>query len=110
MCITVQYIHRSELPCDEDMTRIFKEKCYWVALGDGVPDLLELEYDDPAEQYAEPSNVRQTISDSGVLNLVPSGQEDHYHRIVFRDLMHKLDELPSDSPSGRWFFRCVDSD
>ena len=83
LLITVQYIHRSELPCDEDMLGFLEGKVLLGSLGDGVPDLLELEYDDPAEQYAEPSNVRELISDSGHIKSCTSGQEDHYHRIVF---------------------------
>lgn len=103
--LITQYIHRTKLPCEDDATFIHKSKVHWVAYGQNVASILDLD-EDAGDQYAEPSDLRQTISDSGVLDGAPSDQEDHYLRIVFSDLMNKLDKLPSETPSGDWLFVC----
>ena len=110
MCTTLRYIHRVELPCDEDKTRTFKEKVYWVAYGDSVPDFLGIDEDTHGEQYVDPCDVRKLINYSDILELTPSDQEDRYHQLLFNDLMSKLDGIASDTPSGEWFFRCLGDD
>lgn len=109
MGTTLRYIHRVELPCDEGKTRTFKEKVYWVAYGDSVPDFLGLDEDTNGEQYVDPCSVRKLIANSDI-NFTPSNQEDHYHQLMFNDLMSKLDGIASDPPSGEWFFRYLGDD
>ena len=104
--LITQYIHRTELPCDEDATSVHKSKVHWVAYGQNIAGILDLD-EDALKQHVDPCVVRELINDSDILDGVPSDQEDHYHRIVFRDLMNKLDKLPSETPPGDWFFNCM---
>ena len=104
MCTTLKYIHRVELPSGEDKIRTFKEKVYWIAVGDNVPSMLELDEDDCDEQRMQPCAVRETL-DAYKIKLVPLNQEDHYHKLLFYDLVSILDAIGSDTPSGEWFFR-----
>ena len=105
MCEILQYIHRCELPCDEIGTTIYKEKIHWTALGDSVPFVLNLDEEDGVEQCMNPSAVREAIHDTDILKCGPADQEDHYHRLVFSDLINKLDGVDSGTPSGEWFFK-----
>ena len=104
--LITQYIHRTELPCDEDGTSVHKSKVHWVAYGQNIAGILELD-EDAFRQYVDPCVVRELINDSDILDVKPSDQEGHYHRIVFKDLMNKLDQLPTDAPSGDWYFNCM---
>ena len=106
--LITQYIHRTELPCDEDMTAINPQvKGSLGCLGQNIAGILDLDTMTLLKQHVDPCVVRELINDSDILDGVPSDQEDHYHRIVFRDLMNKLDKLPSETPPGDWFFNCM---
>ena len=104
--LVVQYMHRVELPCDEQSTSIFKMKTYWNAFGYEIAILLGLDEDDPEEQYQDPCAVRKLISNRGVFKTPPTDQEEHYHHIMLNDLFVKLGDHESDASSGDWYFKC----
>ena len=102
----IQYMHRLELPCDEQSTSIFKVKTYWNAFGYEIAALLGLDEDDPEEQYQDPCAVRENISGMRVIKSTPTDQEEHYNHLMLDDLFVKLGDHESDSSSGDWYFKC----
>ena len=106
MEFVLQYMHRRELPCDEQSTSIFKVKTYWVALGYSVAALLGLDEDDSEEQFYDPSAVRELVCNTGTLEYAPFDQQEHYHKMVLGNLIKKLDDLGPVPPTGDWYFKC----
>ena len=89
--LVVQYMHRVEIPCDEQSTSIFKVKTYLSAFGYEIATVFGL--DDPEEQYKDPCDVYKLIAHSGLFEHEPSDKEEHYHFMVLDHLFLHLSLL-----------------
>ena len=104
--LLVQYMHRVELPCDEQDTSIFKVKTCWSAFGSDIAAVFGLDEDDPEEQCKEPCDVYSLIAHGGLFEHEPSDKEEHYRFMVLDHLFFKVEDHISDKPSGDWYFKC----